>query len=71
LLEDLLGVKYEYTVPIPEGFLDHLKGTSKKLRIITKKMGKGKVHYANFSLFLEIKKDNKIWAKRLQTLLDK
>ena len=59
LLEDLLGETFEYTVPIKEGFYVGLRGKAKKLRIVQKKIGKGKVVYANFSVFLEIKNGNR------------
>ncbi|MFA6431075.1 MAG: alpha-amylase family protein [Candidatus Margulisiibacteriota bacterium] len=66
LLEDLMGVTHEYTIPTPKGFFDGIKEKNlptgrqaKKPQIITKKIGKGKAIYANFSLFLEIKNGNK------------
>ncbi|MBN2057737.1 MAG: beta-galactosidase [Candidatus Saganbacteria bacterium] len=61
LLEDLLGVVHEYTEPTAKGFFDGLKGKGKKPLIIKKKVGKGKVIYANFSLFLEIANGSKKW----------
>ncbi|MFH1825865.1 MAG: alpha-amylase family protein [bacterium] len=67
LMEDLLGVKYEYTVPTKKGFFDGLKGKPKKEKLITKKIGKGKVVCANFSLFLQIRNGN----KRLQKMIRK
>jgi beta-galactosidase len=63
LMEDLLGVDYQYTEPTANGLIDGLKGKSKKEQIIKKKIGKGKVLYANFSLFLAIRKGNKKWLK--------
>lgn len=63
LMEDLLGVVYEYTEPTPKGFIDGLRGKPKKAQIIRKKIGKGKIIYANFSLFLEIKNGNKKWRQ--------
>ncbi len=59
LMEDLLGITYEYTEPTKDGFIDSVAAkftlpSSKKKQIITKKLGKGKVVYANYSLFLEI-----------------
>lgn len=62
LMEDLLSVTYEYTVPTPRGFLDGLKGKAKRAQIIAKKIGKGKVVYANFSIFLEIQRGNRRWT---------
>lgn len=59
LLEDLLGVVFEYTEPTRRGFLVGLKGKPKRAQIITEKIGKGKVVYANFSMFLEIRNGNK------------
>jgi beta-galactosidase len=61
LLEDLLGVVYEYTEPTRKGFLDGLKGKPKRPQIISKKIGKGKAIYANFSLFMEIKNGSRKW----------
>ena len=63
LMEDLLGMVYEYTEPTPKGFMDGLRGKPKKAQIIRKKIGKGKIIYANFSLFLEIKNGNKKWRQ--------
>jgi beta-galactosidase len=63
LMEDLLGIKYDYTEPVPSGFLDGIEGKPKKQFTITKKIGKGKVIYANFSLFLNIKTGKKKWLK--------
>jgi len=61
LIEDLLGVDYQYTEPTQNGLIDGLKGKAKKEQIITKKIGKGKVIYANFSIFLAIRKGHKKW----------
>ncbi|MFA5840279.1 MAG: alpha-amylase family protein [Candidatus Margulisiibacteriota bacterium] len=69
LLEDLLDVKYEHTAPIPEGFYDQIIGKPKKLQIISRKLGQGKVHYANFSLFLELKKGTPKWLKAIKPLI--
>ncbi|MEE8637928.1 MAG: beta-galactosidase trimerization domain-containing protein, partial [Candidatus Margulisiibacteriota bacterium] len=66
LLEDLLGVIYEYTEPTRKGFLDSLKGKPKRSQITVKKIGKGKVIYANFSIFLEIKNGSKKWLKAIR-----
>jgi len=68
LMEDLLGVTYEYTVPTRKGFLDGLKGKAKKAQIIKKTIGKGEVVYANFSLFLEIRNGSKKWQKHINRL---
>ncbi|MDD5594071.1 MAG: hypothetical protein PHG97_04985, partial [Candidatus Margulisbacteria bacterium] len=46
---------YDHGEITKNGFLDVLEGKGKKPQIITKKLGKGKVVYANFSLFLKIK----------------
>ncbi|NQT29489.1 MAG: beta-galactosidase [Candidatus Saganbacteria bacterium] len=67
LMEDLLGIKYEYTEPTRKGFLDGIKGKRKRPQIITKKIGKGSVVYANFSLFLEIQQG----SRRLKKLVRK
>ncbi|MFH1362257.1 MAG: alpha-amylase family protein, partial [bacterium] len=61
LMEELLGIVYEYTEPTPRGLIDKIKGLTKKPQIVTKKVGKGIVKYANFSLFLEIHNKNKKW----------
>jgi len=53
LLEDLLDITYDHTEPTKDGFIDAINGKTKK-QMITKKIGKGKVVYANYSLFLEI-----------------
>ena len=66
LLEDLVGVTYEYTEPTRKGFLDGLKGRSKRPQIITRKIGKGRVIYANFSLFLEIRNGSNKWLKEVR-----
>jgi beta-galactosidase len=66
LLEDLLGIVYEYTVPTPKGFFDGLKGKPKKSQIITRKFGKGKIIYANFSMFLEMHYGNKKWLNQVR-----
>ena len=66
LLEDLLGVIYEYTEPKRKGFLDSLKGKVKRSQIIVKKTGKGEVIYANFSIFLEIRNGSKKWLKAIR-----
>ncbi|MFA5183205.1 MAG: alpha-amylase family protein [Syntrophales bacterium] len=62
LMEDLVGVKYEFTEPKPAGFLDGLQGKPRTEQVFTKKIGKGQAIYANFSLFLQIKNGNKKWA---------
>jgi len=61
LLEDLLGETFEYAESRPKGFFVGLKGINKP-RIVTKKIGKGKVVYANFSLFLEIRNGSGKWS---------
>src|SRR3989338_4545530 len=76
LMEDLFGVTYEYTVLKPEGFFDcvatfrspksgGLKTAPaiKTKQFITRKIGKGKARYANFSLFLEMHNGNKKWLE--------
>lgn len=69
LLEDLLAVKYGYTTTTSEGFLDVLKGKPNKMQIITRKLGRGKAHYANFSLFLALKKGSKRWLPSFKKLV--
>jgi len=59
LIEDLLEVTYDHFEITPDGFLDVLEDYPKKKQLIIKKAGKGKVIYANFSLFLEIRKGSK------------
>ena len=61
LLENLLGVTYDHTEITPHGFLDVLEGRPKKPALIEKKIGKGRVAYANFSLFLNVKKGERKW----------
>ncbi|MFH1683898.1 MAG: beta-galactosidase trimerization domain-containing protein, partial [Candidatus Margulisiibacteriota bacterium] len=61
LMEDLFGIVYEYTEPTRKGFSDALQGRGKKPQVITKKIGKGKAIYANFSLFLEINNGSRKW----------
>ncbi|MDD5594072.1 MAG: beta-galactosidase, partial [Candidatus Margulisbacteria bacterium] len=51
LVEELLDKVYDHGEITKNGFLDVLEGKGKKPQIITKKLGKGKVVYANFSLF--------------------
>lgn len=58
LLDDLLGVAFEYVVPTKKGFFVGLEGKGKKEQMITKKIGRGKVVYANFSLFLQVQHGN-------------
>lgn len=65
LLEELVGTPYEYTEPTPRGFLVSLKGATRP-RIITKKIGKGKVVYANFSLFLEVHNGSRRWSNLIR-----
>ena len=68
LLEDLLGVTFEYTEPdkAPKGFFVGLERKGRKQQIITKKIGKGKVVYANFSIFLEINNGSKKLLSKLR-----
>jgi len=63
LLEDLVGVVYEYTEPTRRGFMDGLKGKPKRPQIIAKKIGKGIAIYANFCMFMEIRNGSKKWLK--------
>lgn len=71
LLERLLDVKFEYVEPdcCPKGFFVGFEGKPRKQQIITKKIGKGKVVYANYSLFLEIQNGNKKLASKLRSYL--
>ncbi|MFH1387462.1 MAG: alpha-amylase family protein [bacterium] len=69
LIEDLLGVTYDHGEVIKEGFLDIIKGYTKKPQLITKKVGKGKVVYANFSLFLAINQGSKKWLTAVKKYL--
>ncbi|MDD5382806.1 MAG: hypothetical protein PHH60_04030, partial [Candidatus Margulisbacteria bacterium] len=71
LIEDLLGIVYDHTVPTPSGFLDSLERKPKRPQVITKKIGKGKVVYANFSLFLAIRNKKKKWLNRVRKELRK
>jgi beta-galactosidase len=71
LLEDLLGVVHDYTEPTSRGFFDGLAGKGKRPRVITKKIGKGKVVYANFSIFLEIHNRNRKWLNLVRRSVKK
>lgn len=66
LLEDLLGLTYDHTEITRNGFLDVFDGKPNKKQIITKKIGKGKAIYANFSLFLEIRNGRSKWTKLIR-----
>jgi beta-galactosidase len=68
LLEDLLGVVYEYTVPTRRGFLDVLSGKANRPNLIQKKIGKGKAVYANFSIFMEIRNGSRKWLNQVRRL---
>jgi beta-galactosidase len=59
LVEDLLGVAYDHCEVTPDGFLDVFEGRPGKPQLIEKKIGKGKVICANFSLFSLIRKGSK------------
>lgn len=61
LLEDLLGVTYDHGEITVDGFLDVIAGKPRKYFILEKKIGRGKVSYANFSLFLTIRKGASKW----------
>ncbi|MDD4178480.1 MAG: beta-galactosidase [Candidatus Margulisbacteria bacterium] len=61
LLEELLGVTYDHGEINVDGFLDVLEKKPRKYQLIEKKIGKGKVVYANFSLFSIIKKGASKW----------
>src|SRR3989339_35360 len=71
LLERLLDVTFEFVEPdpCPKGFFVGLEGKARKQQIITKKIGQGKVVYANFSLFLEIQNGNKKLATQIKKVL--
>jgi beta-galactosidase len=66
LLEALLGVVWDHGEITKDGFLDVIQGHSRKEQLITKKIGKGKVIYANFSLFLNPKKKAGKWPALLK-----
>jgi len=61
LIEDLLNVTYDHGEVNSDGFLDVLEGYPRKYQIIERKIGKGKVVYANFSLFSIIRKGKGKW----------
>ena len=61
LLEELIGITYDHGEITEDGFLDVLEGYPKKYQIIERKLGRGKIVYANFSLFLIIKKGASKW----------
>ncbi|MBN3033490.1 MAG: beta-galactosidase [Candidatus Saganbacteria bacterium] len=59
LLEELLGVVWDHGEVNENGFLDVIEGKPAKPQIIVKKLGKGKIVYANYSLFMSIRRGNK------------
>jgi len=61
LIEELLDLTYDHCEVTRRGFLDVLEGRAKKPQLIEKKIGKGKVVYANFSLFTTLRKGEKKW----------
>ena len=71
LLEDLLGVVFEYTEPGPAGFIVKLAGQPKQPRLINQKLGQGKVVYANFSLFLKIENGDKKLKQQVARLINR
>jgi len=61
LIEDLLGLTYDHFEVTADGFLDIIEGRPRKYQIIEKKIGKGKVICANFSLFSIVRKGKSKW----------
>ena len=61
LLEEMLGVVYDHGEINEDGFLDVIAGRPKKYHLIEKKIGKGKVVYAHFSLFSLARKGKSKW----------
>lgn len=61
LIEDLLDVTYDHFEVTTDGFLDVLEGYPKRPQVINNKIGKGKVIYANFSLFSIVRKGESKW----------
>jgi len=70
LMEDLLGVVYDHGEVNVDGFKDQLAGRSKKYQLIERKIGRGKVIYANFSLFAIARKGKSKW-RNTATLIRK
>lgn len=66
LIEDLIGITYDHSEVNKDGFLDVIKGFPKKPRLIERKIGKGKIIYANFSLFSKIRKGSRKWLASLK-----
>jgi beta-galactosidase GanA len=69
LLEELLGVTWDHGEITKDGFLDVIEGRGQKETLLNKKVGKGRVVYANFSLFLKISKKPGKWAVALKRYL--
>ena len=69
LLEELLGVVWDHGEIKEEGFLEVIEGKPAKPQIIEKKLGKGKVVYANYSLFMNVRKGNKKFASAAKRYL--
>jgi hypothetical protein len=61
LIEELMGVTYDHGEQTADGFLDVIEGRPAKPQLIEKKIGLGKVIYANFSLFSILRKGKKKW----------
>ncbi len=70
LVEELLNVTYDHFEVAPDGFIDVLEGRPKRPIIIERKIGKGKVIYANFSLFSIVRKGASKW-RNTDTLIRK
>jgi beta-galactosidase len=70
LVEELLDVTYDHFEVTPDGFIDILEGHPKKPIIIERKIGKGRVLYANFSLFSIVRKGGSKW-RNTDTLIRK
>ncbi|OGC13049.1 hypothetical protein A3D23_00045 [candidate division WOR-1 bacterium RIFCSPHIGHO2_02_FULL_53_26] len=59
LSEKLLGLTYDRNEITEDGFLDVFEGKGRKHQLIEKKIGKGKVLYANFNVFSLIRKESR------------
>jgi beta-galactosidase len=70
LIEDLMDITYDHGEQAGDGFLDVIAGKLRKPQLIEKKIGKGKVVYANFNLFSLAKKEKPAW-KNAKALVGK
>lgn len=69
LIEDLLNIGYDHGEVTSDGFLDVLSSRPKKEQLLSKKLGRGKIVYANYSLFLKIKNGDRKLLLRIRSSL--